>query len=139
MPGIAQTVGLVSVLAQLALEPPTATVAPQESLSFTATGGTRPYHFELVTSASGGSITPDGVYTAGTSDAPDAGDLIMATDQLGRTGSASVTVANPYRHPPSPAGCASTGGGVVPLLGLLLPLILRERSRRESRPRGPRY
>lgn len=138
MLGGVQTVGLLGLLAQLSVTPPTATVAPLESLSFTASGGTKPYAFDLVANPSGASITRDGVYTAGPSDTPDGGDHVRATDQLGRTGSASIVVANPYRPPPLPTGCSSTDEVLVPLLGLLLAPVFTGRSRRGSTPRENR-
>ncbi|HWN95342.1 MAG TPA: hypothetical protein VNT99_09950, partial [Methylomirabilota bacterium] len=49
----------------LALSPATTNVVEGNPVFFTATGGTPPYTFTLATTNSGGSITSNGVYTAG--------------------------------------------------------------------------
>jgi len=121
--------GLFTVVAQLYVSPPSASVAPLESLSFTASGGVEPYTFTLGADA-GGTITPDGVYTAGPLDAPDGGDRIRATDQLGITGFASVTVVSPYVPPPPATGCGVAGNQLLPVLGLFPVTLLFPRKRR---------
>jgi hypothetical protein len=123
-------VGLFTVVAQLYVSPPTPSVAPLESVSFTASGGVEPYIFDLVAHPSGGTVTPDGVYTAGPSDAPDGGDRVRATDKLGITGFASVTVVSPYVPPPPATGCGVTGRHHFPFLGLFLVTMLLQRKRR---------
>jgi len=123
-------VRLLSVLAQVQISAPTTTVQPLESLSFTATGGVEPYIFDLVADASGGSITVDGVYTAGAFDTPDGGDRIRATDKLGAVGLASVTVANLYIPPPPATGCGTTDD-LTPLLGLFVVPMLFLRRRQD--------
>lgn len=124
-----QIVRLLSVFAQIQVLAPTATVQPLESLSFTATGGAKPYSFDLVADASGGSITVDGVYTAGAFDTPDGGDRIRATDKLGAIGFASVTVATLYIPPPPATGCGATDDQLTPLLGLFVVAMLFLRRR----------
>jgi hypothetical protein len=125
---------LFTALSQLEISPPAATVDHLESVSFTASGGAEPYRFELVADVSMGSITVDGVYTAGPFDAPDGGDRVRATDRLAVTAFVDVTVLTPYAPPPPPTGCGATGDQLAPLLGLfLVPALL---TRRTSLPLG---
>lgn len=63
-----------------------------ESLTFTGEGGSGMYAFELATNGSGGSVTADGMYTAG----PDTGsDLVRLTDEaLGVMADAMIDVVD---------------------------------------------
>ncbi len=93
--------------APLRISPITATVAPGGTINFTATGGTAPRTFSIVTNNSGGAINPTtGVYTAG---ATFGADTVRVTDTTNATSDATVTVA---------AGCVAgektwDGGGAT--------------------------
>jgi hypothetical protein len=120
---------VITVVGPLVIKPPAVTLEPLESKSFTASGGQEPYIFSLV-SESDASVTPDGVYTAG--GATDAGDVVRATDSIGNTAEADVTVTTDYR-PPSGAGCGTTPEHLFPFLAFAaLPMLLPRRSREES-------
>ena len=59
------------------------------ALALTATGGTGPYVWEMVTNRSGATITPEGAYVAG----PSVGiDRVQVTDALGEIGLAQLEV-----------------------------------------------
>ncbi|MBL8918464.1 MAG: hypothetical protein JNJ54_06355 [Myxococcaceae bacterium] len=81
----------ITVTAGVSVMPATASSPPRGSVSFTANGGAgAPFAWSLATNASGGSITPSGVYTAGSTGA--VSDVVQATDPLGNVASATVMV-----------------------------------------------
>ena len=75
----------------LSISPAVAAVAAGGKATFKAGGGTAPYVFSLATNASGGSITPNGAYTAG----PTGGvtDVVRVTDAAGGSATAQIAVA----------------------------------------------
>ncbi|MCY7346297.1 MAG: LamG domain-containing protein, partial [Pyrinomonadaceae bacterium] len=76
--------------APLRISPITATVATGGTINFTASGGTAPRTFSILTNNSGGSINPTtGVYTAG---ATFGVDIVRVTDANNQTADAAVTV-----------------------------------------------
>jgi N-acetylneuraminic acid mutarotase len=83
---------LVRVALPLAVSPPSATVAPRQSQTFTASGGSDTgYVWSLATNASGGTIdAATGEYMAGSTGSVT--DVVRVTDSLGHTASASITV-----------------------------------------------
>jgi LruC domain-containing protein len=112
--------GALSIVVQLpiAISPVTATVAPGTTQSFTATGGSGTYTFN-VSGPSGGSIDPaTGLYTAGSScTLADCHDTVEVADDAGHSAVADVHVA----IPPSVSAVATsndprchnvTGGGI---------------------------
>ena len=93
--------------APLSISPATATVAPRGTATFSASGGSGTgYVWSLAVNASGGSISPVGVYTAGATGSVT--DTVKLTDSAGSTASAPVTVtAAPTA--PSVTTTAATG------------------------------
>jgi len=85
------------------ISPATAAVATGGSVTFTASGGMpgTAWTWTLETNASGGNITSAGVYTAGP--AGGAKDVVRATDSLGNSATAGVSVC-PVGYVPIPAG-----------------------------------
>jgi len=76
----------------LVLTPSTLQVAPRSSTTLIAKGGSGSgYTFTLMTNASGGTVqNTSGVYRAGPT--PGATDVVVATDSLGNTATATITV-----------------------------------------------
>ena len=91
----------------LALAPAAATVSPRETVTFAASGGSGTgFVFSLQTNGSGAMIDPaTGVYTAGST--TPSSDVVKATDSLGNTATANVTV----NAPPPDAGADADAGG----------------------------
>jgi hypothetical protein len=85
------TTAAVTVGAGVTVAPATATVVAGGMKTFVASGGTSPYTWALTTDGSGAmaSVTMAGVYTAG---ATPGTDVVTATDSLGNTGTATITV-----------------------------------------------
>ena len=80
----------VTVTGGISITPNTGTVPPKGSLNFAASGGGGTgFTWDLLTNSSGGDISPQGVYTAGTHGG--VSDVVRATDSL--NSSATVTVA----------------------------------------------
>jgi hypothetical protein len=82
----------VTVGSGVTVSPATATVAAGGTQTFTAAGGVAPYGWALTTDGSGSTaaITAvGGVYVAGTSAGT---DVVTATDAVGNTGTATITV-----------------------------------------------
>ncbi|MHC5037990.1 MAG: FG-GAP repeat domain-containing protein [Planctomycetota bacterium] len=96
----------------LTINPISVRIAPNESMLFTAAGGEPPYVFSLVTSGNG-TITPQGLYTAGS--VGGVTDRVRVTDASNTFYDADVFIydpasePNPYRivctdlTPPAPA------------------------------------
>ena len=115
----------------LAVSPSSVTVAPGSSQTFTVSGGSGTgYIWVLTTNASGGTISGNGVYTAGATGSVT--DVARVTDSLGATATATIAVTAKTSSPPTTAsgGCSSTGGSLFSLLGLAgLPLLVARRRR----------
>jgi hypothetical protein len=81
----------VRVTTALALSPSSVSLAPLATESFTALGGSGTgFVWRVVTNASGGEVSPAGVYTAGTADGI---DVVAVMDSLGASAIATVTVS----------------------------------------------
>ena len=82
----------VSVTAAVGIAPAVVGLPPGGSQTFAATGGSAAgYAWSLSTNASGGTIgAASGAYHAGST--PDVTDVVLVTDSLGNTASATVTV-----------------------------------------------
>lgn len=79
------------VIVAMQLTPPSATIAHTGTQTFVASGGYGSYVYSLQTNLSGGSINASsGLYTAGAT--PNVTDVVLATDVLGNTITANVTV-----------------------------------------------
>ncbi len=101
-------------VAALAISPASASVSTGGSQTFSASGGTAPYTFSIVTNNSGGAINSStGGYVAGSKGGVT--DVIRVTDGSANTSSASVTVQAPVAPLAiSPASASvSTGGSQI--------------------------
>ncbi len=78
------------VITPMIMSPLSATVAHTLTQQFTALGGYGTIAWSLQTNASGGSINSSGLYTAGSTF--NVTDVALATDNLGNTATANVTV-----------------------------------------------
>jgi len=141
----------------LTIVPSAATVAPNGTLSFSATSGTGPYVWSLATNQSGATIDAStGFYSAG---AIEGADVVHVVDSIGNTAEATVTVtaAGPSfgdlgtpedlgavgdsAHPPRGCGCriggsagARSGGvGLALIVGLFVAQLIRRRSSADQR------
>ena len=102
----------VAVGAGVAIAPTTASVAPGGTASFTASGGSGTgYVWSLAVNASGGSIDPSGVYTAGAKE--NVTDTVKATDSLGNFATAAVAVSILPPVTIAPADASVAPGGSV--------------------------
>jgi large repetitive protein len=82
---------IVTVTAAVAVSPSSVTLAPGASQNFTASGGSGTgYVWVFVINASGGSLSADGAYTAGSTGG--VLDTVGVRDSLGILGAATVTV-----------------------------------------------
>jgi hypothetical protein len=84
--------GAVSVGSGLAISPASPTVAPRQSQTFTALGGSGTgFTYSLVVNASGGAIDPlTGIYNSGT--VGGTRDVVRVKDSLGNAAEAAITV-----------------------------------------------
>ena len=92
---VVSLIGRSGYAAALTISPAPATVTAGGSQVFTASGGSPPYGWSLTTDGSGSAatITPTGgAYTAG---ATAGTDVVTATDAVGNTGTATITVTVP--------------------------------------------
>jgi len=117
--GLSVATKTISVVNTLSISPPTWTLAPGNSKTFTAAGGIGSLSFALQTNQSGGSINAStGIYTAG----ENAGtDVIAVTDADSTQVTATVTITAPLQISPTSknlsAGASFTPaatGGVIP-------------------------
>lgn len=95
----------------LLISPATATVNSSAAQTFSASGGTVPYTYSIVTNNSGGTINASsGAYTAG----PKGGvaDTIRVTDSAGNTSNATVAILSTLAISPAVAA-VNTGGSQV--------------------------
>ncbi len=127
----------------LALSPEAPSVAPQEGLTFSASGGTPGYTFALTANGSGAALGPSGDYVAGGT--PNSSDVVEVTDGAGAKATATVTVGPGPEVLPSEAvrlrvACGAAEGAGASLLGLLLLAALPtlSRARSPTRRRAPR-
>jgi hypothetical protein len=105
-------------------------VVPGQTIHFAASGGSGGYAWSLPASPSNGSITADGVYTAGRNGG--VADKVQATDSNGNA--ASVTVVVWALSPKAHAGCGctnATGDDLASgtLLGAFVLTVRRRRAR----------
>ncbi len=108
----------VTVTAPVTINPSSTSVPPHGPVAFIASGGSGAgFHWAFVTNGSGGTINSStGAYTAGST--PSTSDVIMVTDGLGNTASATISVGgglmisppNPTLAPRGTLGFAATGG-----------------------------
>jgi uncharacterized repeat protein (TIGR01451 family) len=90
----------VTVGTGLILDPPVATVAPNGTIAFRASGGGGGYTFVIRANGSGATIaSTSGVYVAG--DRPDTKDVVEVTDGLGSVANAPVTIGGGLSLTPS--------------------------------------
>jgi hypothetical protein len=82
-----------AVTSAVTLSPPSAALPPLGNQAFTASGGSGTGYVWVAYTASGGSVTQDGVYTAGPVNG--ARDFVTVTDSLGNVARALVTVGVP--------------------------------------------
>jgi Galactose oxidase, central domain len=84
----------VMVTSAVAIDPSSVTLDPLASQAFTASGGSGTgYVWAFITNASGGTLSADGVYTAGATN--HVTDVVSVTDSLGNSSTATVTVGTP--------------------------------------------
>ncbi len=132
----------VTVTAGLSLSPQNPKVASGATITFSAAGGSGSgYTWSLESSASGGTITSAGVYTAGTNPGV---DTIRLVDSLGNLATTTASVeradagADAGTVPPSQesaCGCAVVGrapttGGLASFGVLLVAVVWRRRANR---------
>ncbi len=99
----------ITVTAGAAITPTTATVAPLGTASFAASGGSGAgYTYSFATNGSSGTVSPSGAYRAGTTGS--VSDVVVVTDSLGNTASATVTVTGAISVTPGTASVAPRGG-----------------------------
>lgn len=107
----------ITVTAGAAITPTTANVAPLGTAAFAASGGSGAgYTYSFATNGSGGTVSASGAYKAGTTG--NVSDVVLVTDSLGNTASATVTVtvavsitpANTSVAPRGAATFAASGG-----------------------------
>ena len=98
----------IAVGAPLAVVPANAAVVPGATKQFTTTGGSsKGITWVVGTSASGGSITAGGLYTAGR--AGSTSDTVRATDDLGNVATSAVSVSAGVSITPSAVSVAPLG------------------------------
>ncbi len=84
----------VMVTSALAIDPTSVMLDPLTSQTFTASGGSGTgFVWGFITNASGGTLSADGVYTAGATN--HVTDVVSVTDSLGNSSTATVTVGTP--------------------------------------------
>ncbi len=107
----------VTVSGGLSISPAQTTASPRQSLTFAASGGSGAgYQWTLTSNLSGGVVTDQGVYTAGTTGSvtdvlqlsDSAGDVVMATISVGA--GVSISPANPTVAPLGSVTFSATGG-----------------------------
>jgi hypothetical protein len=107
----------IAVTAGVGVAPRSATVPPRARRTFSASGGDGVYTWVLARNASGGFITPAGVYAAGP--ILGASDVVRVADSLGNSATATVRVVAEPRDGP---GCSSAGAsGLGWLAAALVP------------------
>lgn len=93
-----------SPLAPLSISPAAPSVAPLETVSFTASGGQPPYAWTLSTNQSDGTIdAASGSYTAGPTSPAGVTDVVTLTDSLGSSTTANVSVSAALQISPTTA------------------------------------
>jgi hypothetical protein len=118
----------------LAIAPETATVEPNGTVAFTASGGTGSgYVWTLWTNRSGASLDAAGQYRAGKTGGVT--DIVKVTDSYGEVATRNVTVTGATVQQPqkSHGGCATEGGGLLAALGAAAAAAHGARKRRARR------
>jgi parallel beta-helix repeat protein len=119
----------VTVTAGLTINPPSASVAPGGTASFSVSGGSgQGYTWTIASGPSGGIIDRTGAYAAGSRGGVT--DVISVADSLGSMATASVTVTGGSEK----GGCSQGGAGGC--LALLLGAAAAAPRMRSSRTRG---
>src|SRR5260370_18855765 len=106
----------VTVRATFAISPTSASVSTGGSQAFSASGGTSPYTYSIVTNNSGGTINAStGAYVAGTRGGRT--DGVQAKDRGGNVSSATVTVRATLAISPASASVSTRGSQVFSASG----------------------
>jgi hypothetical protein len=100
----------VEVLAPFAIDPEQATVSATSTCAFTASGGKPPYSYALLSPALGSIDPASGLYTA---PALAGSDTVRATDAIGNTANAELTVTPPGPLAISPPAITLTAGSII--------------------------
>src|SRR5262249_21166822 len=96
----------VTVVSTLAISPASASVNTGGSQVFSASGGSSPYSYRIVTNNSGGAINAStGAYTAGTKGGVT--DTVQVSDNAGNTSRATVMVRGPLAISPTSTSVAT--------------------------------
>jgi uncharacterized DUF497 family protein len=105
----------VTITSGVSITPASASLAPNGSQVFKASGGSgMGYTWTVTTNNSGGSMTAAGVYTAGAKGGVT--DVVTCTDSLGNTKTATVTVKGSQTARGCGCDSSSSGGSGVSLL-----------------------
>jgi hypothetical protein len=91
----------------LAVGPVTASTPPRGTIQFTATGGTAPYIWSVSSNSSGGSVGPNGLYTAGSIGL--VSDSVRVVDANGVTRTVAISVGPAITITPPQASVAQQG------------------------------
>jgi hypothetical protein len=100
----------VEVLAPFALNPEEATVSSTSTCTFAASGGKPPYAYAVLSPALGSIDPASGLYTA---PAQAGSDTVRATDSIGNTADAELTVTPPGPLAISPSSITLTAGSSI--------------------------
>jgi len=110
------SIATAAVLSTLAISPASASVNTGGSQVFSASGGSSPYSYSIVTNNSGGTITgSNGAYTAGTKGGVT--DTVQVTDNAGNTSSSAVAVRGPLAISPTSASVATSASTIFSASG----------------------
>jgi hypothetical protein len=100
----------VEVLAPFAISPDQATVSATSTCLFAASGGKPPYSYTLASPALGSIDPASGLYTA---PALAGSDTVRATDAIGNTADAELTITPPGPLAISPSAITLTAGSTI--------------------------
>jgi hypothetical protein len=118
----------ISVTPGVTISPTEATLAPNASQTFTASGGSGTgYAWSLATNTSGGTIDASGAYTAGST--AGVADVVRVVDSLGNVASATVNVAAATDGASDASGCGCGSGGGSSFFLLMLGVAALSRAR----------
>ncbi len=100
---------IITVVAQLQISPTSVTIVPSSSVQLTVSGGVAPISYAIM-SGSGSVGTSTGNYTASVTEGP---VVVRATDSMGNTSDATITVSSALALTPSSGIYITTGGAMV--------------------------